>query len=422
MSIFQYTDTEIRAHIEKNNAIRTKEKDHYGEVFTSIELIEELFDHLPSQLWKNPDLKWLDPAAGQGNFAALAYIRLMKGLAKVIKDPKKRKLHILHNMLYMVELNPSNARTLRHFLGEKSNISCANFLDQKEKWVRDLGENSFDVVMGNPPFQTTKVGKYDGSAGNRTLWNKFLDMILKEGILKPRGHLAFITPANWRRPESPLYDMMTKENTLKYLHIYGKKDGQSMLGAQTRFDLYIVQEGASDPKQKTVIIDEKGEHHEIAVHSWPFLPNYAFSEIRAILVPKEKGIPVIFSAGTYDARKLSKTKTRKNRHPVVHNITRRGLGIRYAKEKEKAQMGVPKVLLNFNEKQYPHNDYLGRYGMSQLTFGIPIQSKKEGERWIRAISSPRFERILEATKWGSFQTDYRMFYYFDPKKILKLSK
>ena len=77
MSIFQYTDTEIRAHIEKNNAIRTKEKDHYGEVFTSIELIEELFDHLPSQLWKNPDLKWLDPAAGQGNFSALAYIRLM---------------------------------------------------------------------------------------------------------------------------------------------------------------------------------------------------------------------------------------------------------------------------------------------------------------------------------------------------------
>jgi len=420
MSIVQYTESKIRTHIEKNSAIRTKEKDHYGEVFTSIELIEELFDHLPSQLWKNPDLKWLDPAAGQGNFAALAYIRLMKGLDNVIKDPKKRKTHILNKMLYMVELNPSNVRTLHRFLGEKSQISSANFLDQKEKWTRDLGENSFDVVMGNPPFQTSKVGKYTGSSGNRTLWNKFLDMILNQGVLKPRGHLAFITPANWRRPESSLYEMMTKENTLKYLHIYGKKDGQAMLGAQTRFDLYIVQEGASDPKQKTAIIDEKGEHHEIAPHSWPFLPNYAFSEIRAILVPKEKGIPVIFSAGTYDARKLSKTKSRKNLHPVVHNITRRGLGIRYAKEKEKEHMGVPKVLLNFNEKQYPYNDYLGQYGMSQLTFGIPIQSKKEGERWIRAISSPRFEKILEATKWGSFQTDYRMFYYFDPVKLNKL--
>jgi hypothetical protein len=422
MSIVQYNDEEIRAHIEKNNVVRTKEKDRYGEVFTSIELIEELFDHLPSHIWKNPDLKWLDPAAGQGNFAALAYIRLMKGLDKVIKDPKKRKLHILHNMLYMVELNPNSARNLRRFFGKKSKISCANFLDQKEKWVRDLGESTFDVVVGNPPFQTTKTGKYDGSAGNRTLWNKFLDIVLKKGVLKPRGHLAFITPANWRRPESPLYDMMTKENTLKYLHIYGKKDGQMKLGAQTRFDLYIVQEGASKVGEKTRIIDEKGDHHEIKTRDWPFLPNYAFSEIRAILVPKEKGIPVIFSAGKYDARKLSKTKTRQKRHPVVHNITRRGLGIRYAKEKEKEHMGVPKVLLNFNEKQYPYNDYLGQYGMSQLTFGIPIRSKKEGEKWIRALNNPRFEKILEATKWGSFQTDYRMFYLFNPNKILELYK
>jgi len=420
MSIVQYNDQEIRAHIETSSDVRTKEKDHYGEVFTSIELIEELFDHLPPHVWENPDLKWLDPAAGKGNFASLAYIRLMKGLENVIKDPKKRKAHILDNMLYMVELNPSNAHNLRRFFGKKSMISCANFLDQKEKWVRDLGESTFDVIMGNPPFQTSKTGKYGGSAGNRTLWNKFLDMIFRKGVLKPFGHLAFITPANWRRPESPLYDMMTKENTLKYLHIYGKKDGLNKLGAQTRFDLYIVQEGASKVGEKTHIIDEKGGHHDIKTHSWPFLPNYAFSEIRAIMVPKEKGIPIIFSAGTYDARKLSKRKTQQKRHPVVHNITRRGLGIRYAKEKEKAHMGVPKVLLNFNEKQYPYNDYKGEYGMSQLTFGIPIQSKKEGDKWIRALTSPRFENILEATKWGSFQTDYRMFYYFDPQKIMML--
>lgn len=418
MSIRHYSNQEIVAHIEANSAIRTTEKDRYGEVFTSTELIEELLDNLPVNIWKNPDLKWIDPAAGQGNFIMLAYIRLMKGLEKVIKDPTQRKTHILGKMLYMVELNHSNVRILRRFFGEKSNISSANFLDQKEKWVRDLGETTFDVVMGNPPFQTPKIGKYGGSVGNRTLWNKFLDMILNQGVLRDRGYLAFITPANWRRPESPLYNMMTKENTLKYLHIYGKKDGQAKLGAQTRFDLYIVQEGESNSDEKTLIIDENGDRHEIATHSWPFLPNYAYSEIRKILVPKEHGIPIIFSAGIYDARKLSKTKTRQKPHPVVHNITRRGLGIRYAKEKEKGHMGVPKVLLNFNEKQYPYNDYRGEYGMSQLTFGIPIQSKQEGEMWIRTLTSPRFEYIIDATKWGSFQTDYRMFHYFDSAKLL----
>ena len=75
---------------------------------------------------------------------------------------------------------------------------------------------------------------------------------------------------------------------------------------------------------------------------------------------------------------------------------------------------APKVLLNFNERQYPHNDYKGTYGMSQLTFGIPIKSKDHGEKIIKAIESEKFQEIFEATKWSSFQTDYRMFSYFSP--------
>ena len=121
----------------------------------------------------------------------------------------------------------------------------------------------------------------------------------------------------------------------------------------------------------------------------------------------------MFDARLYDARKLSKKKTKKFPHPIVHNITKRGLGLKYAQEKKK-HFNVPKVLLNFNEKQYPINDFEGKYGMSQLTFGIPIKSKKQGDEIILAIESPNFQEILEATKWSSFQTDYRMFQYFDP--------
>ena len=132
------------------------------------------------------------------------------------------------------------------------------------------------------------------------------------------------------------------------------------------------------------------------------------------MVPKEKGLDILFDAGLYDARKLSQKKSKKFRHSIVHNITKRGLGLKYAKERKK-HFGVSKVLFNFNEKQYPFNDFDGKYGMSQLTFGIPIKSKKQGEDIIRAVNSPKFQEILEATKWSSFQTDYRMFYYFDPE-------
>ena len=50
--------------------------------------------------------------------------------------------------------------------------------------------------------------------------------------------------------------------------------------------------------------------------------------------------------------------------------------------------------------------------MSQLTFGLPIQSEEEGERIINIINSLNFKEIIKATKWTAFQTDYRMFNYF----------
>lgn len=409
------SDQEILDHISQTSEMREHEKDKFGEVFTPSILINELLDNLPKSIWKNPTLKWIDPATGRGNFPALVYIRLLNGLENKIPNIQERKRHILDKMLYMVELNQDNVQELRKLFGKTANISQSNFLDETDKRTKDLGgQNTFDVVMGNPPFQTTKVSKYNGSSGNRTLWDKFLVMILTN-ILKPKGYLAFITPANWRRPDHSLYSLVTKDNTLEYLHIYGKKDGSRLFNAQTRFDLYIVQEGTSNNNHKTRIIDEKGIKQELNLQSWPFIPNYAFHKIQQILVSEGTGIPIIFSAGDYDARKLSKTKTRSNKYPVVHNITRKGLGIQYAKERKESQFGVPKVLLNFNERQYPYNDYKGEYGMSQLTFGIPIKSKTEGEQWITAINSANFEEIVSATKWGAFQTDYRMFKYFNPK-------
>ena len=412
-SIQELSEKEIIDYFDSHLNIREEEKNRYGEVFTPSSLIQEILDHLPKHVWKNPNMKWLDPASGIGQFPGLIYIRLMNGLANSIPCPMNRKTHILQNMLYMVEMNPQNVSSLRKLFGQKANISLANFLDQSEKWKRDLTFlDGFDIIVGNPPFQTNKTEEYKGSVGNRTLWNRFIETILTQPLLRPNGYLGFITPAGWRRPEHPLYDLMTKQNRLLYLHIYNKLRGIELLNAQTRFDLYIIQHGIGLEKgEKTKIIDEKGEVMEINVRKYPFLPNFAYKTFRKWMTSKEKGIPILFDSSEYDARKLSKRKTQKYKYPVVHGITQKGLQIRYAKNKTQKQFGVPKVLLNFNEKQYPYNDHRGEYGMSQLTFAIPIKSRKEGEKWIKRLNEEEFQEFLEATKWGAFQTDYRMFKY-----------
>lgn len=41
-----------------------------------MELIFEMFDKLPKEVWNNKDLKWFDPCCGIGNFSIAIYLRL----------------------------------------------------------------------------------------------------------------------------------------------------------------------------------------------------------------------------------------------------------------------------------------------------------------------------------------------------------
>jgi len=91
-----------------------------------MELVNEMLDTLPKEVWKNPNLKWLDPAAGMGNFPVAVYMRLMEGLKDVkgYKDEEKRRKHILKNMLYMVELDKTNVFMMKKiFCGKKYKLN-----------------------------------------------------------------------------------------------------------------------------------------------------------------------------------------------------------------------------------------------------------------------------------------------------------
>lgn len=85
--------------------IKTNRKKNFGEVLTPISLVKEMLDTLPNEVWSNPNLKWLDPAAGRNMiFPIEIYKRLMNTLQPIITDPVARDKHIWDNMLHMVEL------------------------------------------------------------------------------------------------------------------------------------------------------------------------------------------------------------------------------------------------------------------------------------------------------------------------------
>ena len=257
------------------------------------------------------------------------------------------------------------------------------------------------------------------TAGKGTLWDKFIDESIQ--LLNEKGLLCFITPSGWRKPEHKLYKKMTSDNQLLYLHIYGQKKTKELFHVSARVDLYVIEIG---PRHKnTAIIDENGDKHNIDLKDWnDFLPNYYFTEIQHILTSKEKGIKVIYNTAYHSNPKECKTKFNKEGkyiYPVVHAINQKGLEFIYANDndKEKGHFGIPKVILNKNGTQYTYpeqNDHSGKYGMSEVSFGIPIKNETEGDLVLKALETPKFKEIILATRWMTAQIDYRMFKYFKP--------
>jgi hypothetical protein len=156
----------------------------------------------------------------------------------------------------------------------------------------------------------------------------------------------------------------------------------------------------------------------ISPRDWPFLPNSEFTSIHEILDPNGPDPRrVIYDRSAYgsDLPHMSpEYRAGEFIYPVVHTMTRRGLGLWYSNTKTRGtgHFGKAKIILNFNEKLYPYLDYEGEYGMGQFSFGLPVTSKEQGEAIIRALLSPQFRAVIRATKWGAYQTDRRMFEYF----------
>ncbi len=188
--IYDMTPYEIQEKIEQYLPVRDAEKNEFGEVFTPTALIEEMLDKLPKEVWKNKHYKWLDPANGIGNYPMVAYRKLMEGLKDEIKDNKKRSEHIITNMLYMFEINPKNVGVARKIFGHDANIFCNDFL--KSDIEKICGVKNFDVIMGNPPYNISGVGRQSKT----NIDDEFIEKSLQ--LLSTKGFLLFITKTHWR--------------------------------------------------------------------------------------------------------------------------------------------------------------------------------------------------------------------------------
>ena len=174
--------------IHKRLTPRQKQQKQFGEVFTPIDLIEELFAHLPDSVWSNPNLTWFDPASGIGNFPVVIFYKLDEGLKKWEPSDTKRRKHIIEKMLFMVEIQSSNSRIARDIFtslcpSSTPNIWTVDSLTILSKLKKKGWPSTYNMIVGNPPFQKGR---------NMQFYVKFINLAHK--LLSPNGYLVYVIP------------------------------------------------------------------------------------------------------------------------------------------------------------------------------------------------------------------------------------
>jgi hypothetical protein len=395
-----YFDELVNAYREYVEVADTEVKTH-GEVMTPIWLVEDMLNTLPSDVWTNPNLKWLDPCSGVGTYSSIVVQRLMKGLETFEENPIKRYRHIIEEMIYVCELQPKNMFIFQCVFDKDDtnelNTYCGSFLDEKfNKHMTDVwGVDKFDIVMGNPPYQSQK----EGNTKTQPIWHLFVEKSIN--ILSEGGYLCMIHPSGWRNVDGVFKNIQSimKTRDFLYLEMHNMKDGVKTFGAETRYDFYCIR-NTNTENYITKIKCQDGEIENVCIKNLEFIPSGKFNEFKSLVSDTNENSVEILSDSSYHTQRLdymSKNKTDVFKYPVVCRVYKDGtLDYWYSSINTNGHFGISKLIWSDGRVMSvgSYNDYKGELAINQFQFAI-VDTPNNLTNIKKAFDSKKFRDLME---------------------------
>jgi adenine-specific DNA-methyltransferase len=399
----------ISEFIQQYEKVSKLESKLFAEVFTPRQLIEEMLDTLPKEVWKNKDLKWLDPAVGIGNFPSVILDRLMTGLVDVIPNEEERRKHILEEMLYMIDISTKNLFLLYMLFDKnreyKLNVYRGSFLeDNFDKHMKEVWKlNGFDVVVGNPPYQDNND---DGTrkAKNHSLWRQFIHTSYK--LLSNNGFLLFVTPQAWMSPSRAnknTLEIFTKNNLI-YMNI--SECQKYFPGVGSTFCYYLVNKSQDKtPTSIKCLFKNKLYSSNILISDKFFcLPQLVTKESISIfektVFKRNEKFPVQFDSDLHATTKknlLSSTQDDVFRYKIIHTPSQTKWSSVPHKTQDKFKVFLP-------ISTYFTQIIVDRCGNTQGVGYIICDDIDEGNRIKSILMNKLYQFITEITRWSNWNT------------------